>query len=203
MSTAPTYRNVLQELIAREALPPHKYGHQARLYELTKQIGAGMEYDDDVVFAAAWLHDLGVFEGNRPSDSAKLQAWDHVAYAVQRTLEVLSSSDFPADKIPHVVKVIEEHQPKDVPTSLEAVIVRDADILEQLGAITILRTAAKLGSDNRFVYFADLRNALDRQLRGLPARLQLDRSRELAAARIATLAGFLSALDTEAGAHLG
>ena len=203
MSTTAGYREFLPAIVRAEAQPAHKFGHQPRLYALAKEIGADMAYDDDVVFAAVWLHDLGVFEGNRPSDPVALQQWNHVAYAVQRTHELLAETDFPADKIPQVVKVIEEHQPGDMPTSPEAVIVRDADILEQLGAIAVMRTAAKLGSDTRFALFADAKNYLRRQLVQLPAKLQLARSKELARTRVETLGEFLDALETEAGPHLG
>ncbi len=55
------WRVALAEYIAREAKPVEKYGHQPRLYALTQQIGSGLSYDDDVVYAAAWTHDIGVF----------------------------------------------------------------------------------------------------------------------------------------------
>ena len=203
MSQPPAFRDFLPELIAREALPPHKLGHQPRLYRLCSSIGEDLEYDDDVVFAAVWLHDLGVFEGNRPSEPRALERWDHVAYAVKRTREILAQTDFPAAKVEHVLSVIEQHQPKDDPRSIEATIVRDADILEQLGAIAVMRTVAKLGSDTRFVHFADASSFLSRQLSSLPALLRLPRSRELAEPRLVALRSFLSSLDAETGDLLG
>ncbi len=203
MSAEPEYREMLRSLVAREARPPHKLGHQPRLYALCCEIGAGLVFDDDVVFAAVWLHDLGVFEGNRPEEMSELKRWDHVHYAVKRSVELLSGTDFPAEKIAQVTRVIEEHQPKDTPTSIEATLVRDADILEQLGAISILRTAAKLGNDTRFHRFTDVREYLARQLATLPRMLQLPRSRELAESRTYALASFLRSLTAEAGSQLG
>ena len=202
MSARREYRESLRQLLVREAAPAHKFGHQPRLYQLCREIGDGLAYDDDVVFAAVWLHDLGVFEGNRPQDTAALERWDHVAYAVDRTRKLLIDTDFPADKIDRVVAVIEEHQPKNTPRSIEATIVRDADILEQLGAVTVLRTAAKLGSDTRFHRFADVRDALTRQVETLPGLLRLPRSQTLAAPRIAALQRFLESLRHEAGEEL-
>ncbi len=193
----------MRQVVAREALPAHKFGHQARLYAISRQVGAELDFDDDVVFAAAWLHDLGVFEGNRPSGLVELEQWDHVRYAVRRSAELLASTDFPAGKIARVITVIEEHQPKDLPTSLEATMVRDADILEQLGAIAIFRVAAKLGSDTRFTRFTDARDYLQRQIRDLPSKLLLPRSRELAVTRQKVLEDFLSNLRLEAGGDLG
>ncbi len=43
-----------------------------------------MSYDDDVVYAAAWLHDLGVFIGHRPEDPEALSRWDNVSYAMKQ-----------------------------------------------------------------------------------------------------------------------
>jgi uncharacterized protein len=58
--------------IREQAKPVDKFSHQERLYALTREIGAGQTYDDDVVFAAVWMHDLGVFIGHRPEDLAAL-----------------------------------------------------------------------------------------------------------------------------------
>jgi len=202
-----SWRVALQELLQREARPAHKFGHQPRLYELTREIVARMfeppAYDDDAVFAAAYLHDLGVFVGHRPEDVEQLKTWDHVAYACERAPALLADVGFPAAKLPLVLACIREHQPKDAPQSFEATLLRDADILEQLGAIAVMRTAAKLGSDTRFARFADVRESLRRSLATLPAQLKLDGARELAAPRIRALQGFLNALDAESGQHLG
>ncbi len=60
------WRDALIEYLRQEAKPVEKFGHQPRLYALTQQIGKTLVYDDEVVFAACWLHDLGVFVGHRP-----------------------------------------------------------------------------------------------------------------------------------------
>lgn len=198
-----------QRLIAylhREANPPHKYGHQPRLYALTQQIAVASSdliYDDDVVFAAAFLHDLGVFIGHRPEDPAVLAHWNHVTYTCEKALSLLQDIGFPAAKIPAMLDCIREHQPQDDPQSPEATLLRDADMLEQLGAIAIFRTAAKLGSDTRFLHFADAQRSLQQALVTLPGKLRLPAAREIAKPRIATLSSFLSALEAEANDHLG
>src|ERR1700740_341950 len=131
----PNFRAALEDFIRREAKPVEKYGHQPRLYDLTRKIASDLACDDDVVFADAWLHDLGVFIGHRPEDPTELAKWDHVRYACERAPQILADAGFPAEKTPAVLAAIREHQPQDNPTSIEATILRDADILEQLGAI--------------------------------------------------------------------
>jgi uncharacterized protein len=201
----PNFRDQLEQYLRREASPAHKYSHQPRLYALTKQIAIltpSLSYDDDIVYAAAFLHDLGVFIGHRPEDPEALKLWNHVTYTCDRAPELLVSFNFPPEKVEAVLTCIREHQPHDNPQTIEATILRDADILEQLGAIGILRTAAKLGSDTRFHRFSDVRNSLQRALDTLPAQIRLDATRALAAPRIATLQSFLTSLEAEAGSDL-
>ena len=197
-----TYRPVLETYIANHANPQHKFGHQPRLYALTKQIGQGLTYDDDVVFAAVWLHDLGVFVGHRPEDEDALKTWDHVAYITEKAPAILTEAGFPEEKIPDVLEVIRTHQPHDTPITLEATIARDADILEQLGAIGITRTLAKLGSDTRFLTFTDALKALKKQLETLPTKLHLETSRILAAPKLKIMQTFIESLESEGGDNL-
>ena len=200
------WRERLTAYLRSEANPAYKFGHQPRLYALTQEIAhltPGLAVDDDVLFAAAFLHDLGVFVGHRPEGKEALEAWDHVAYSCERSPGLLRDFGFPKGKIAAVLDCIREHQPQDEPHSPEAVVLRDADMLEQLGAIAVLRTAAKVGSDTRFLYFADAKRSLERAVADLPPKLRLPTTRELAAPRIATLQAFLDALDAEAGPHLG
>jgi uncharacterized protein len=196
------YRAALEAYIAANANPPHKFGHQPRLYALTQQIGHGLVYDDDIVYAAVWLHDLGVFLGHRPESEAALKTWDHVAYITEKAPAILMESGFPSEKIPAVLEVIRTHQPHDIPLTLEATLARDADILEQLGAIGITRTLAKLGSDTRFHTFTDALNAVKKQLDSLPSKLQLEASKALAIPRLQLMQAFITALESEAGPNL-
>jgi uncharacterized protein len=191
------FRRAIQDYIAREAKPVEKYGHQPRLYALARQIGARQVYDDDVVFAATWLHDLGVFNGHRPEDLEALARWDNVAYAVERAPSLLQAMGFPAEKVSAVVEAIRTHQAAAHPTTKEAIIVRDADILEQLGAIGILRTVCKIGRDTRFSTFTDATEWLRKALRTLPAEIRLETTRALARAKIGLLQAFLEGADEE------
>jgi uncharacterized protein len=191
------YREALREYIRREARPFDKFGHQPRLYALARQVGAGRDFDDDVVFAAVWLHDLGVFIGHRPEYPEALARWDSVAWAMEKAPAVLRTVGFPEAKIAAVVEAIRTHQPSGEPVTMEGTIVRDADILEQLGAIAILRTVSKVGRDTRFPTFTDAVASLRRSLQILPQQIRLDTTRALAAEKIRTLEVFLEAVQVE------
>jgi uncharacterized protein len=193
------WRESVVAYIAEQCRPVDKFGHQPRLYHLACQIAEGEGCDDDVLFAAAWMHDLGVFLGHRPSDPAELAAWDHVPYTLKKSRNLLLEWGFPASKLASVEEAIRTHQAKDYPVEREAIVLRDADILEQLGAVGVLRSVTKIGRDTRFSRFSDVVPVLERALNELPSQLRLERSRALARDRVACLAQFLGAIRSEAG----
>ncbi len=88
------------------------------------------------------------------------------------------------------------------PTTIEGEILRDGDILEQLGAIGIMRTVCKVGRDTRFADFTSAAAALQKALASLPSQLHLHSARTLAEPRIALLESFLRQLTAEAGLNL-
>jgi uncharacterized protein len=192
------YREALAGYIRRQAKPPDKYSHQPRLYQLAKRLAGRRPYDDDILYAAAWMHDLGTFIGHRPAQLAALAAWDHVAYVARKAPGILRRFGFPPEKIPAVIEVVRTHLPSANPATFEGVLLRDADILEQLGAIGILRTVSKTGRDTRFVRFCDALRVLNRNAQTLPGQLQLPSARRLARARLRLLNAFLTAAETEA-----
>jgi uncharacterized protein len=194
-----SFRDQIASYIEAEAKPREKFGHQPRLYALTQAVGRGLTYDDDIVYAATWLHDLGVFTGHRPEDLEQLKKWDNTKYAMEQAPALLTRFGFPSEKIPAVVEAIRTHQPSFDPESVEAKILRDADILEQLGSIGILRTVCKVGRDTRFADFTSVVISLQKALNDLPAKLSLDTAKNLAQPRINILRDFLDNVASEAG----
>jgi uncharacterized protein len=197
--TQPHHRKAIADYIRANARPPDKFSHQLRVYNLARQLAEDKAYDDDVLYAAAWLHDLGVFIGHRPEELEALAHWYNIAYAMQTTPGLLSGFGFPSEKISNVIEVIRTHVPSATPTCFEGALLRDADILEQLGAVGILRIVSKVGRDTRFVMFEDALRVLRKNAQELPAKLQLDSARRLAEPRLKTLREFLEAAAVEAG----
>jgi uncharacterized protein len=193
------WRESVVAYIRAEAQPEDKFGHQPRLYALARQVGQGMAYDDDILFAGAWMHDLGVFLGHRPKDPAQLSRWDHVPYTIRRSRELLTVWGFPAEKLDGVEAAIRYHQAKDEPTTVEGMLIRDADILEQLGAIGILRTAVKVGRDSRYTNFSSIVPVLRYAVNHLANQTRLTSSKVMAESRAEMLRSFLEAMYDEAG----
>lgn len=192
------YREAIADYIRAQAEPSDKFSHQPRLYHLAVRLAEGQPYDDDVLYAAAWMHDLGVFRGHRPADPAALAAWDHVVYATGHVPSILRQFGFPENKIAAATEAIRTHLPSGKPTSFEGSLLRDADLLEQLGAVGILRTVSKVGRDTRFVRYSDAVRVLRRNIEQLPAQLELASARRLAQPRVEFLNAFLAAAEAEA-----
>jgi uncharacterized protein len=193
------YRRAIAEYIRAAAQPPDKFSHQPRLYNLARQLAQEQVYDDDVLYAAAWMHDLGVFVGHRPENAADLARWDNVAYALKVVPGLLERFGFPPAKIPPTLEAIRTHQPSGQPTSFEGTLLRDADILEQLGAVGILRIFSKVGRDTRYPTHVEALKTLQHNLMELAPLLTLARARELAQPRALLMASFIRAAESEMG----
>lgn len=202
--TPEPWREALIARIRIEAQPPEKFSHQARLYRLAREIADSCDepVDDDVLFGAAWAHDLGVFLGHRPPDTEQLKHWDSTAYTVGQAGALLADCGFPLEKIAAAVECIRTHEPHGEPTTVEGVILRDADLLEQLGTVAVMRTVAKIAQDTRFVTFADAAGSLRRALDAAPSKIRLGKTKELAAPRVAALRSFLESLESESHGEL-
>jgi uncharacterized protein len=199
---APDWRRSVTDYIRAEAQPVDKFGHQPRLYALACRIGEGISYDDDVVFAAAWMHDLGVFLGHRPHDPEELAAWNHVPYTIARTRELLAGWGFPVEKLDAVAAAIATHLAHDNPTQVEAALIHDADILEQLGAIGALRALVKIGRDSRYHTYTSVMPVLRHAVHDFPRLLRLNNAKLLAAERVRVLEELIAAIEAEAGEYL-
>lgn len=184
-----------ERVIARiSALSHPAWGpeHCARLYATMRQIARTeqLDADDDVLFALAWLHDVGTFDefsryGGSPPECAATAAE-----------QVLAAEGFPTGKLATVSRIIREHSFEgDTRGTIEARILKDADMLEFLGSIGLLRLLSIVGDED---WVPDPRAALTLALEfgvTLPKRLFFQASRELASARLAETVAFTDALS--------
>lgn len=118
--------------------PAWGYSHSVRDYELARDLAKSdhSKVDDDVLFAAAMLHDIGAFPAYAKKDV------DHADRAVELVGDILKGSGFPMAKLPAVQSAIRTHMFFRDPVGSEAMYLHDADALEWLGAIGIARLTA-------------------------------------------------------------
>ena len=113
----------------------HGWEHVQRVYQLALHIAQQEGADPFIVGVAALLHDLGRLTHDETRHHADL--------SVIHARDLLTRYQVPPDKQEAILHAIDAHSfSKGLqPRTLEARIVRDADRLDSLGAIGILRWA--------------------------------------------------------------
>jgi hypothetical protein len=115
--------------------PAWGFSHCQRDYRLARELAAAdhVTLDDDVLFAAAHLHDMAAFD--RWADEKR----EHGDVAAEKIDLVLADTDFPKAKLDAVRAAIRTHMFNFTPAGPEARYLHDADALDWLGAIGIAR----------------------------------------------------------------
>jgi uncharacterized protein len=147
-------RTSLMELTPREtqvwmrvkadlaAEPVASPDHVERMTGWCQRLGPGQGADMEVLVAGALLHDVGV-----PIDRKT-----HYLVGKVRAREILEQVGFPEGKIQGALHVLEAHSRYGGPSpeTTEARVGQDADALEYLGAIGIMRALVRGVKDGSF-----------------------------------------------------
>jgi uncharacterized protein len=166
--------------------------HFRRLYHLCTQIAEDdeLDVDDDIVFATAWLHDIGTF------GEFACMADDPPTCAAEAAADILPRAGFPAEKIDLVCRIIAEHSFEgEGRDTVEARLLRDADMLEFLGVVGLVRLLSLVGIED---WVPDVRSAIDLAVtfaEDLPDRLFFDSSRFRAEDAIEETRSFVQSLS--------
>lgn len=102
------------------------YEHSYRIYHLAIEIGEGMDYDDEVLHAACFLHDIE-------------RMVDHPRGSAEKAKTILTETGFPAGRISLVADAILSHMPGGNPVSVEGRLLHDANLLDSIGAVGFAR----------------------------------------------------------------
>jgi uncharacterized protein len=172
--------------------PAWGWQHSERNYQIALVLarGDGLRVDTDVLFAAAFLHDMAAF---MPCRDAKLE---HGECAAQQSGAILRSAGFPMEKLPAVQAAERGHMYYSDPgTQPEAIVLHDADSLDFLGDIGAARMISLTGEHAET--FAGAVTSLRAFLRDIPPRLITQTARRIGAERAAELQRFLDGLQAE------
>ncbi len=172
--------------------PAWGWQHSERNYRVALALaqGDGLKLDDDVLFAAAFLHDLGAFQ---PCADPKMEHGDCAALS---SAAILRSAGFPMQKYAAVAAAERGHMYyRDPGTQPEAIVLHDADSLDFLGAIGAARMLSLTGSAKPD--FAGAVKSLRSFLNDIPPKLVTRTARAMGAVRVTELRQFLDALDRE------
>jgi uncharacterized protein len=160
--------------------------HTRRLLELVSSIGAGLEYDADIVWIAAYLHDWGAYP-----PWAK-EGVDHAVRSGEVAAEFLAKRGYPAARIVHIVECIVSHHSVMSDHSIEALLLRDADALDFLGIVGMARDFAKKPKELKDGY-----ESVKRRRQRLPGVLYLPKAREIAQERVREMDEAIAAFERE------
>jgi len=147
------------------------YEHSFRVYHLTREIGEEASYDDDILHAACFLHDIEMSKGHPRSSADKAEA-------------ILHETGFVPDKIPLVLDAILNHMPGGAPSTTEGKLLFDANLLDSIGAVGLARLSAGAVV---WYHYSTMKEVLDYITRELSFTkdLHFDSSRKLAQEKIA------------------
>ncbi len=169
------------------------YSHSSRDYSLARALAAtdNVTLDDDVLFAAAYLHDMAAFP---PWADAKA---DHADVAAGLVDTVLEDTGFPMDKLEAVRGAIRAHMYFRDPATPEAVYLHDADALDWLGAVGIARIMALVDSAGGAPDGPAMVAKLEENLAKVPDRVISPAGKAMAPARREELARFIDSLKSQ------
>lgn len=160
--------------------------HARRIIKMVEIIGKGQDYNKEVIWVAAHLHDWGA------SSPWFKEGVDHAVRSKQVASQILPLLGLPAEFIQQVEECIEMHHTAGNHRCTEAVLLSDADALDFLGIVGVLRDFAKKPKD--------LKNAIStvrKRMSQLPGQLRLERSRAIAEVRLQEMNWLLDRFEEE------
>lgn len=160
--------------------------HTRRLLRLVEIIGEGLTYDAEAIWLAAHLHDWGAYA---PWAQPGV---DHALRSRQVAEQYLTEHECPAALKALVLECIGLHHAAGSDRCVEAILLRDADTLDFLGVVGILRDVSKNPRDLRKAY-----DTIRQRRSKLPALLHLEKARELAAQRVKEMDALLQQFEGE------
>ncbi|HEY2013770.1 MAG TPA: HD domain-containing protein [Bryobacteraceae bacterium] len=172
--------------------------HAQRLIKLVEIIGEGLDYDPEAIWLAAHMHDWGTLPHFSTEDVS------HSERSRQLAEEYLNRVKCPKAIRDKVLEAIEYHHGGADERCHEAVLLRDADALDGIGAIGVLREFAMVPAQVNGCYSIPtgwgMRGAYERvrmRLENNPKILRLPKSRALARRRVKEMSRILAAFEQE------
>jgi uncharacterized protein len=168
--------------------------HSRRDYDLARSLADSehLTYDDDVLYAAAYLHDIAAF-----APWAKAGT-DHQDRGADLMDSVLTHFGFPVEKIGRVKDAVRTHMPGRSPgAAVESRLLHDADGLDWLGAVGIARIVSLVDANGGDPNFSWAVRRLRDDAGKVPATMSTPTAKREAARRAARTIEFLDELSRE------
>ncbi len=196
-----------KQLMTSKDFPCHDYEHVLRVYKNVQMISQTEEADKYVVEPAAMMHDLG------RADEFKDPSIDHALRSAELAEPILYEAGYAPYIADKVLQAIRQHRFSTgiVPDSIEGKVLQDADRLDALGAIGVMRWVSAINALNTLLYdpqdpFAERRVLDDKEygidhfyvkLLKLTGMMHTGSAKEIALARTEYMHGFLEQFRKE------
>lgn len=160
--------------------------HTRRLLRLISIIVEGQSYNEEAVWLAAHLHDWGAYTPWAQKDV------DHAGRSCQVADDFLTGKNYPQPLKELVLECIALHHSGVGNRSFESILLRDADILDFLGVVGVLRDFSKNPRELRKAC-----KVVQQRRVHLPVMLELDRAKAIAAERIKEMDDLLAKFEQD------
>ena len=173
-----------------------RFGHCLRCTKRARRISIAEGADGEIVMISALFHDIG----KAVSGSGQ----DHGEIGAKICDEYLASIGYNAERRARIVRIVRDHSKHadDDNTSLEEKVVSDADLLDEVGAISVLWDSMACAGEDEPSYIEPY-NRIARtffHLRGtFSKRLHTQNAQYILKERLSFLQNFLWELDYELG----
>ncbi|MFX0009530.1 MAG: HD domain-containing protein [Candidatus Hermodarchaeota archaeon] len=188
------WRDELIKIVAAFKHPAWGFSHFERVNNLTLDLAKSqqMKIDEDAIFAAAYLHDIGAFH------PYKQKGRDHSEVAMEQCDDILQRIGFPSDKIFKVKDIIRTHMFNINPSeNVESILFHDADTLDFMGTIGITRLLAIVGKED---WTPDLKSAIkliQKFYEDLPSKIITTEAKKICEKRKSEMEYFLKDLSQQ------
>ncbi len=171
--------------------PARGWAHSERDCNLALELATAekLAVDKDVLFAAAFLHDVGAI------DPYSQDNVDHALRSTQVGEELLRQAGFPMEKFPAVKEAILGHMYDAIPSKRgEAIVLHDADTLDFMGTIGVARQLSTTGDETDFSRSVA---TIEKGAEKLSSKLLTQAARAVGVERAQEMKSFLKTLEAE------
>lgn len=174
------------------AHPAWGLNHCLRVFNLAKELSQHLTLDQEILYVAAILHDTGKYP------TYALPNIDHSLRSKGIATNVLQRMSFAPTKLSKVLDAIESHMYYSEPGRCdEAVYLRDADILDNLGNVGLMRLFSLVGQDELIQTPEDAVERAKTFAEALPNKAFTRAGRRLAVKRREEMLRFLAGLKRQ------
>ncbi|ADY56090.1 metal-dependent phosphohydrolase HD sub domain protein [Syntrophobotulus glycolicus DSM 8271] len=135
-------QDIMKLIMNSGAHPALGWKHCQRVFYLAKELAQQYTLDEEILYLACMLHDIGKYPGYA------LPNIDHVLRSKGIASNILKKYSYEQSKLNKVLDAIESHMYYSEPQGTEeAIYLRDANILDSIGNIGIMKIFSLIGHD--------------------------------------------------------